>query len=403
MKILVAFLLLTITCLPVFAGPPEPPIPAEIPEAAPPAIPDTRKSETEMQRALDTLRALKEFDKNLREMDLKLAKLDEMLEKLQDSIKINDIQIGGDSILIRLNNDSVLVFPGVKRSMGPGGDNSRVNIGSKVVVKEDEVIKGNIINVGADVIVKGTVMGSVWTVGGDIYVTSTGFIQEGALAISGRVKTDPGGRIANLKLALSEARRLPREAPSNPYRIMASVFLIVFIVWLILSATLASLFRKNVVCVADAIGQNPWKSFFFGYLAYLLAFAASVALAISIVGLPLAGIGMPLLVLAAMVLSTTAISNMIGQRVMKAPEFNFRTFFYGNVILSGFAGLWFLIQLITGSLVIMIFSWIIIGIFIFVIIPFGLGAVLMTRLGTRPPKSQLSPEPAVSQVGPVAQ
>jgi hypothetical protein len=336
-------------------------------------------------------------------MDLKLGDLDKMLEKLQDSIRINDIQIGGDSIVVRLNNDSILVFPGVKRTLEPGGDNSRVNIGSKVVVEENEVVKGNIINVGADVIVKGTVIGSVWTVGGDIYVTSTGFIEEGALAISGRVKTDPGGRIANLKLALSETRRLPREEPSNPYRIMAFVFLVVFIIWSILSATFASLLKRNIICVADAIGQNPWKSFFFGYLAYLLAFAASVALAISIVGLPLAGIGMPLLVLAAMVLSTTAISNMIGQRVLKSPEFDFRTFFYGNAILSGFAGFWFLIQLITGSLVIMIFSWIIIGIFIFVIIPFGLGAVLMTRLGTRPPKSQPGPEPAVSQVGPVTQ
>jgi hypothetical protein len=87
--------------------------------------------------------------------------------------------------------------------------------------------------------------------------------------------------------------------------------------------------------------------------------------------------------LAGMVLSSTALSNLIGQRILRQNEISFKTFIVGALVLSGLPGLFFLIQLLTGSVVIMVFSWLFIAFFIFIIAPFGLGAVLKTRFGTR--------------------
>ena len=121
-----------------------------------------------------------------------------------------------------------------------------------------------------------------------------------------------------------------------------------------------------------------------GYLAYVIVFAAIIALIIIIIGIPLALVGVPLLFLASMILAETTISNIIGQRVSKNHEITLKNYIYGTLILSGLPGLLFFLQFITGSLVLMIFSWILIGLFIFGIIPLGLGAVLATRFGTRP-------------------
>jgi hypothetical protein len=159
--------------------------------------------------------------------------------------------------------------------------------------------------------------------------------------------------------------------------------------------------KPNVERVAMQIKARPWKSFLFGYLSYILAFLLLIALTISILGIPLAFLGVPLALAAAMVLSTTALSCILGERAIGGGELTFKTFLYGTLILAGLPGLLFFMQLITGSMVLMIFSWILIGVFIFLIVPIGLGAVLMTRFGTREAKAaptptsepQLAPQP----------
>ena len=224
------------------------------------------------------------------------------------------------------------------------------------------------------------------TVGGNIYVASTGYVRDGALAVSGKVKQEPGARIGSVNVALNEAGRHPPylEGPTNPYRIMAVVFLAIYLVWIFLSAIFTSLIRINIGRVVQSIVSRPWRSFFMGYLAYVIAFVALIALIIIIIGIPLAIVGVPLLLLASMILAQTALANIIGQRTINSTEISLKTYFYGTLILSGLPGLLFFIQLITGSLTIMVFSWIFIGLFILVIVPLGLGAVLTTRFGTRP-------------------
>jgi hypothetical protein len=379
MKKLLLIIFLNLLTTVAISGPPEPMAPPEPPNAS--ELPDIKS----LEKSLDTLTALKDLDKNLSKMDQQFSKYDELIRNLSDSIDIRNLTIGNDSITIVLDNDSILKFYTGKDGTThiSGQDNSRVNVGSKIIIDEDKVIEGNLVNIGADVIVRGTVNGSVWTIGGNIYVASTGIIRDSAISFSGKLKQEPGSRIGSVQIALNEGRPGPDKAESNPYRVMAVIFLITFFIWLILSATFTSLFKNNVDRVANSIKKNPWKSFFLGYLVYVMILPVFIVLCISILGIPLALVGLPVAVFAAMVLSATAISNLVGQRVINAPSSSFKAFFYGNIVMSGLPGLFFLLQLLTGSMVLMIFSFLFIGILILIIIPFGLGAIFVTRFGTR--------------------
>jgi hypothetical protein len=398
--------LLSLLVTPAFGGPPEPPAAPEIPP-----VPDTKRIEHDLERLreeFDTTRmreleeSLNDVEIPMRDMDKRMAELHELFKSLHDSLFINDINIGGDSITIVLSNDSILIFNNLKRiPSARGGNNDIVGFGSGTTIEEGRFIDGDVVQFFGDVTVKGMVSGGVLTIFGNIYVSSTGYIEQSAVAIFGKVKKEPGGRISNLHIDFDEARWGPRESSAaNTYRIMALVFLIIFFVWLALSATFSSLLRKNIARISEHIKLRPWKSFFMGYLAYLLVFALFVALIISIFGIPLALLGVPLLLLGAMILSTSALNNLIGARIMHTDEISHRTFLYGTLVTAIIPGLLFLLQLITGSLVLMIFSWILFGIFIFLVIPIGLGAVLSSRFGTRDPKP---PPSAAPQLAPQVQ
>jgi hypothetical protein len=410
-KRLLIILLIGVCAVPALAGPPEIPEPPETPE---PAV--SSGLPKALALAKDSIESMKNLEKKLAGMDEKLAKYDNLLRILKDSLEISEISIGGDSIVIRLSNDSIIAFQGGDAPQIEGKDNSLVNVGHRYTVDEGEIFNGNLVNIGADVIVKGTVNGSVWTFGGDIYVTSTGRVGD-AIAFSGKVKQEPGGQISNLHMAFRESKSEYRENRLNGYSVMAIVFLIIFFAWMILSATATSLMKPNVTRLVDFIKAGPAKAFFMGYMAYLLALAAMIALLITILGIPLALIGVPVAVLAGMVLSSTALSNLIGRKILNKGEISFKTFTVGALVLSGLPGLFFLIQLVTGSVVIMVFSWLFIAFFIFMVAPFGLGAVLKTRFGTRdnaievtivhtppvpptPPNSPMPPSPPAPSVSP---
>jgi hypothetical protein len=408
MRILLSIFLVFLLAGGVFAGPPEPPGVPDVPE--PPDLEELERQIGRIAPSLDTLKIrrmeerLRDYDFQMRDMDKQLAELERLLANLPESILIDNLQIGGDSIIIALNNDSIYSFYNIHKALradGRGNDD-QVSIGSSVVIEEDRYVDGDVVSFFGDVTVNGIVSGGVLTFFGDIYVSSTGYVEESAVAIFGKVKQEPGGQIADLHVALSEARHGPAESPAaTTYRVMALVFLIIFFAWLVLSATFYSLLGRNVSRVTEQITLRPWKSFFFGYLAYGLALVLLIALIISLIGIPLAILGVPLLLFAALVMSSTAISCFLGRRVLRTHEKNFRTFLYGNMVLSGIPGALFLLQLITGSLVLMIFSWIVIALFIFIILPLGLGAVLMTRFGTREAKP--APPGPLPQLAPQAQ
>jgi hypothetical protein len=312
--------------------------------------------------------AIRDLEKKLRKLEKKYKGIEKVLTGIEEGYEIDELILGGDSIYIRLDNDSSFTF---RYSESPdivgGAQNDIIRFGSTITIEEEEVIEGDVVAAFGDVIVNGTVEGGVIAFSGDIYVSSTGKVENGVLAVSGKDF---------------------REYNRSVYRSMGLILLIIYIVWMILTATCASLLKSNVKTVMQSIQQNGiFKSYFLGYLAYCLALILFIGLNITILGIPLAILGVPLMLLAANVLSSTTLNISLGFRILNSENYSFKAFLYGNLFLGLIPGLLFgllfFVQAITGNLVIMILSWIFVGIFIFIILPVGLGAVLSTRFGTR--------------------
>lgn len=408
MRLLSTLILSVILAGQLSAGPPEPPEPPETPEdlehmilfeqleslKSLGAVESLRISaEIESLRSisnLESLRIVAEIEALRRSQGLiRLEGFDSVLAKIDEGLVTKEITIGGDSIVIVLSNDSTYVFSDFETGPVRKTGEERVSVGNNIVIEEDEVIDGDVASLFGDVIVKGTVNGGVLALSGDIYVTSTGYIKEGAVAVNGNVKKDPGARIGRITWKTENPVSFSRFNERTPFRIMGSIFLVSFLIMVVLSATCASIFRVNVARVAAEVKSNFVASFLRGYLFYVLTFVALLVLLITILGIPLALLGIPLAFLAAVILASSATSNIVGEKILPASQANenggtqFRNFLYGSLVLGSIPGLFFLVQAITGFLVVMIFSWIFIGIFLFIVIPAGLGGVLSTRFGTR--------------------
>lgn len=358
------------------SGPPEPVAPPEAPEALEIA-----------REALESLKVQTEIEKGILDTRLK-----GILEKLDEGLEISQLSIAGDSIVITFSNDSTVVITNFdkNRIRTPGRD--IVRVGRSIEIEEDQIVFGDVVSVFGDITVRGTVEGGVMAFSGNIYVTSTGDVKGGAVALSGKIKVEPGGRIESVTWGGKYPVTGVDFIETRPYRIMGFVLFIVFVVWMILAATGASIFKKNVATVVESIRKNAALSFLKGYLVYILIFVAFIVLSITLIGLPLAFLGVPIIALGAMVLSFIAVSNIIGQKVLHTDELSFKAFLYGSGVLSVIPALFFLILTMSGSLVIMIFCWIFVFFFLSAVLPLGLGAVMTTRFGVRKPGDSVDKE-----------
>jgi len=333
----------------------------------------------------DHYSSITDLEKKIQKLEKRYKGIGAVLEGLDEGFEIDELILDGDSIFLRLDNDSTFIF---RYAETPDEDfsshNDIIRFGSTITIEEDEIIEGDVVSAFGDVIVNGTVEGEVNTFWGDIYITSTGYIANGAVAISGKIKHEPGSRVGSVTFSTHRPSTDFGDDDRSVFRIMAFVFSIIFIIWFILTATCASLMKTNVKRIEQHIKNDGFiKSFFVGYLIYFLGFLAFIGLIITVIGIPVALLGLPMAFLAATVLSSTAISNLIGQKISQTDNQTFKRFLYGSLYLYLLPGLLFLVQLITGNLVIMIFSWIVISIFIFIIFPIGLSAVYKTRFGYR--------------------
>ena len=357
-------------------GPPEP-IPS-LPELELEKL-EALEEKMESLRIFDSLDipVLNDFSMNKR--------LQTVLSKIEKGLNVMEINIGGDSITITLSNDSVLVFSDLGKDYVRKGGRDVLHVGDNTVIEMGETVHGDIISALGDITVKGTVDGSVMAFSGDIYVASTGTIYGTAVALSGKIKKEPGGRILGGDWVVKTPLPVREFRDYTPLRVMGVVLFIIFLVWMVLAATGASLFKKQVDIIVATMQSDAPMSFLKGYLAYILAFLAFVVTAITIIGIPLAILGVPLATFGGMILSFIAGSHILGRKILHSSDFSFKTYLYGSLAMGAVPGLFFLTLMITGNLVVMIFSWIFVLLLISVILPFGLGAVLSTRFGTRLP------------------
>ena len=347
----------------------------------------------------------------------------------EDTIKAVEIKIGEEGIYIRTESGRELRFmkgeitdlettlkikpplaplhplePGRERlPRGPAVfnriiRNDIVKAGSDILVAEDELVEGDVTGLGADVTIEGKVEGSVVAVGGDIIVTSTGEIEEDATSVGGYIRKQPGGVIGG---ELVEVGFVPRDMLRKPFRsvipggfpFMVVIFKVLFL--LFIGLVVFSVVPEHVKRVKIKLEKETLKSGLVGLLGEILILPIFILLIITIIGIPVAILVEPLLVLLATILGYTAVSLYIGERIKEntniKPQTSLLTVLLGIIAIElipifariiGVAGA-------PGSgigLALIICYWFL----IYLILTFGFGAVILTRFGIRPKEAKVN-------------
>ena len=272
-----------------------------------------------------------------------------------------------------------------------------VKVGRDIMVEEYEKVDGDVVAVGGDVTVKGTVTGDVVAVGGDILVTATGVIEGDASSIGGDIEKETGAEIRGKRFRTF----LPKIFFTPPTFFGAFQGLALFarilkiMLLLFLGIVVISIVPKNVAKVKDKVSQDFLKSALVGFAGEILIIPVFLLLIVTIIGIPVAILVEPLLILAALILGYTGISYFIGEKLREGtslkPESPLMILVIGILAVESVL----LLARVVGIFghLLFVFSWILtfVGWMIwYVAITVGFGASILTRLGTRPKEVKLA-------------
>jgi hypothetical protein len=210
-------------------------------------------------------------------------------------------------------------------------DDDRVNIGGSVTVREGEVVNGDVVAVGGSASVDGEVHGAVVSIGGNVTLGPNASVDEDVVTVGGRLTRDPASRVAG---KISEIGL--GNIDFTPWRFgrmwsVGSMFGSAFaLAGTVLRLVILCLFCALVVLLggsyAERAGvraaQEPVKSWAIGFLAQLLFLPilviGSVLLAITIIGIPLLFILVPLTLVGVCVVALvgfTGVARYVGHEV----------------------------------------------------------------------------------------
>ncbi len=295
-------------------------------------------------------------------------------------------------------------------------DHDIVKTGRNIVVEEYEEVDGEVVAVGGDVTVKGTVTGNVIAVGGDVFVKSTGVVEGDAVSLGGRVEKEVGAIIRGERVGVDffPDRVVPRVLGLPPTTVIRfppffggfgglALFarIVKIILFLFLGIVVISILPKQVTKVKDKVRQDFLKSALVGFAAEILILPIFVLLVVTIIGIPVALLVEPLLILAALILGYSGVSYFIGEKLREGtslkPETPMLTLVIGILAVESVLLLARVVGIFGHFL--FGFSWILtfIGWTIwYVAVTVGFGASILTRLGTRPKELELAEAPAES-------
>jgi hypothetical protein len=285
-----------------------------------------------------------------------------------------------------------------------------VKFGRDIVVAEDEKIDGDVVAVGGSIEIKGTVTGDVVAIGGDVDIFPTGIVEGDAVSVGGDVTKRGEAVIQGEKVSVAFFRgpffRFPPMSPHfrfpfmfTPFRPPAwSLFLrimrIAFI--LFLGIVVISVFPKHVDKIKEKTKQEFLKSGLVGLASQILALPIFILLIITIIGIPVALLVEPLLILAALILGFTGVCLFIGEKLQEHTSLRSETkimILVIGILAVEVVPLAARAMRIFGD-IFSPFAWILtfLGMLIvYVVITVGFGAAILTRLGTRPKEMKPAP------------
>jgi hypothetical protein len=290
---------------------------------------------------------------------------------------------------------------------------TRIAVGQDVRIERDEEVTEAVIVVGGNLIVDGRVRDGVFVAGGDIHLSATADVRGEVIVAGGRITRDEGarqlGRVSYVSIGgwwRDWGWPTIRFGEVGRWVSLAGTIARVSVLGLLMMMVLA-VARAPVARVGRAALAEPLRAFFVGLAAeiFFLPFliAASIGLALTIIGIPFVAILVPIAIVLAVfafVLGFTALACRLGEwvedRLGWQPGNAFVATAIGFVILLGPTMLARFVDLaawgapvsfalLAVALTVEVVAWTI-----------GLGAAIITGLGrwyTVPPPVSVQPPP----------
>jgi hypothetical protein len=273
-------------------------------------------------------------------------------------------------------------------------------MGRDIVVDEDEVVDGDVVALGGSIQVRGSVNGSAVAIGGDVEVFSTGAVEEDAVSIGGQVTKRGGAVVRGEKVSVGFLRSPRIRLPFGPahfpmfhpfgftaWAFIGRVFKILFFIFL--GIVVLAILPKNVNKIKEKVKHDLVKSGLVGLAAQVLVIPIFILLMITIIGIPVALLVQPLLIIAALILGYTGTCLFVGEKLQEhtslKPETKIMVLVVGILAVELVPLVARTIGIFGGpfsplALIFSIIGWLI----AYVVITVGFGAAILSRLGTRP-------------------
>ncbi len=265
-----------------------------------------------------------------------------------------------------------------------------VRVGQDIVVDEDQIVEGDVVAIGANVVVNGVVEGDAVTIGGVLRIGAQGEIDGDAVAIGGTVQNEEGGVIRGETVSLGWGEAVPERGGMLLRRFLTAVGrLILFIVWVILlillSLLIFALLRKPIEVIGERIRTDAFKMGLIGLLAQVVFVGLVVIFGMSIIGIPIALIVLPIVMGLSTLFGFVAVSYVVGQKLLGETTSSYASLIAGVVLVNLLILLGAILAIGTGVAdfaggVLLVIGFAI----IYVVATIGLGAVVMSRFGTKP-------------------
>jgi cytoskeletal protein CcmA (bactofilin family) len=253
---------------------------------------------------------------------------------------------------------------------------------NEVEVDVDERVTGAVFS-GRDVIVKGLVDGDVVSLQ-TVTITGTGEVRGNVIAKE--IRRERGGRVLGQQSKVWFPAFSGWRAPGLfvlPWLVtVAFIGFIIFITVIVIALAPGPIGR-----VAARVELAPIKSFFIGLLGWFSIIPIFALLIITIVGIPVAILAFPLLLVGAVVMALAAAAIFIGQRICPLFRWEKKSLYLKAIcgiiaveVLDVMASLF-------GALGAEVFHYLLLAIYLVVSLAamtIGFGAVIATRFGTRP-------------------
>jgi len=287
-----------------------------------------------------------------------------------------------------------------------------VKVGESVYVAAGDVVAGDVVVFGGNAIIEGTVAGSVVVLGGEIRARRGSEIKGDIVAIGGTIEEDEDVVIRGEKILIGGvAGRIGDQLDISARTLRVLIVAVALFVSLVLYFITMLFLRGRVIRASEHLSSGLLKCFGAGVLAWVLG---SFALLIVMIPLIITIVGIPLAVILGMswfgvvTIAGTVFVYAVGRAIATRMGFEAGTFArlaIGLAVLVIPSLIAFVVDTVGGPTAMTIFFHSISFLLWFFGFLVGLGAIVLSRFGTRPPVNtepplargmpELAPSPGV--------